>query len=117
YQTGAGYTVDTQDLAIGMAQIDMADTVPGCWMATPVYPVTDKNGHLDPNGYRWAGMQFGKVLHRILDRGMDWKPLKPIKAVRYSDKEIIVSFLTPSPPLQFKESYVVNISTQYPNKG
>lgn len=117
YQTGAGYTVDTQDLAIGMAQIDMADTVPGCWMATPVYQVTDKNGHLDPNGYRWAGMQFGKVLHRILDRGTDWKPLKPIKAVRYSDREIIVSFLTPSPPLQFKESYVVNTATLYPNKG
>lgn len=117
YQTGAGYTVDTQDLAIGMAQIDMIDTVPGCFMATPVYQLTDKNGHLDPNGYRWAGMQFGKVLHRILDRGIDWKPMKPIKAVRYSDDEVLLSFLTPSPPAQFKETYVVNTATMYPNKG
>lgn len=117
YQTGGSYTDDTYNLAIGMAQIDMADQVPGCWLATPVYQVTDKNGHLDPNGYRWAGMQFGKVLHRILDRGTDWKPLKPIKVVRYSDDEILVSFNTPSPPLQFKEAYVVNTPTMYPNKG
>ncbi|HBR0090266.1 TPA: hypothetical protein L9G83_005535 [Klebsiella pneumoniae] len=117
YQTGGSYTDDTYNLAIGMAQIDMADQVPGCWLATPVYQVTDKNGHLDPNGYRWAGMQFGKVLHRILDRGTDWKPLKPIKVVRYSDDEIMVSFNTPSPPLQFKEAYVVNTPTMYPNKG
>ncbi|HFD2749806.1 TPA: hypothetical protein ACF20S_005602, partial [Klebsiella quasipneumoniae subsp. similipneumoniae] len=81
YQTGGSYTDDTYNLAIGMAQLDMAEQVPGCYLATPVYQVTDKNGHLDPNGYRWAGMQFGKVLHRILDRGLDWKPMKPIKVV------------------------------------
>lgn len=117
YQTGGSYTDDTYNLAIGMAQLDMADQVPGCYLATPVYQVTDKNGHLDPNGYRWAGMQFGKVLHRILDRGVDWKPLKPIKVVRYADDEILVNFLTLSPPLKFSDAYVVNAATTYANKG
>ena len=117
YQTGGSYTDDTYNLAIGMAQLDMAEQVPGCYLATPVYQVTDKNGHLDPNGYRWAGMQFGKVLHRILDRGLDWKPMKPIKVVRYSDDEILACFNTPSPPAKFKETYVVNTATMYPNKG
>ena len=117
YQTGGSYTDDTYNLAIGMAQLDMAEQVPGCYLATPVYQVTDKNGHLDPNGYRWAGMQFGKVLHRILDRGLDWKPMKPIKVVRYSGDEILACFNTPSPPAKFKETYVVNTATMYPNKG
>ncbi|MCS5985031.1 hypothetical protein LNO19_22590 [Klebsiella quasipneumoniae subsp. similipneumoniae] len=117
YQTGGSYTDDTYNLAIGMAQLDMAEQVPGCYLATPVYQVTDKNGHLDPNGYRWTGMQFGKVLHRILDRGLDWKPMKPIKVVRYSDDEILACFNTPSPPAKFKETYVVNTATMYPNKG
>ncbi|HFF3731320.1 TPA: hypothetical protein ACGCMV_005046, partial [Klebsiella pneumoniae] len=117
YQTGGSYTDDTYNLAIGMAQLDMAEQVPGCYLATPVYQVTDKNGHLDPNGYRWTGMQFGKVLHRILDRGLDWKPMKPIKVVRYSDDEILACFNTPSPPAKFKETYVVNTATIYPNKG
>ncbi|HDU4809995.1 TPA: hypothetical protein RFT97_001074 [Klebsiella pneumoniae subsp. pneumoniae] len=117
YQTGGSYTDDTYNLAIGMAQLDMAEQVPGCYLATPVYQVTDKNGHLDPNGYRWAGMQFGKVLHRILDRGLDWKPMKPIKVARYSDDEILACFNTPSPPAKFKETYVVNTATMYPNKG
>ncbi|MEH9219179.1 hypothetical protein [Klebsiella quasipneumoniae] len=117
YQTGGSYTDDTYNLAIGMAQLDMAEQVPGCYLATPVYQVSDKNGHLDPNGYRWAGMQFGKVLHRILDRGLDWKPMKPIKVVRYSDDEILACFNTPSPPAKFKETYVVNTATMYPNKG
>ncbi|HBY7418430.1 hypothetical protein [Klebsiella pneumoniae] len=118
YQTGGTHTSDANNLSIGMAQIDMIDTVPGCWMATPIYYVTDKTGgHLDPNGYRWAGMQFGKVLHRILDRGIDWKPLKPIKLIRYSSDEIIINFMTPSPPLQFKEVYDVNVAKMYQNKG
>ncbi|HBV3088031.1 TPA: hypothetical protein MDT89_005392 [Klebsiella pneumoniae] len=43
--------------------------------------------------------------------------MKPIKAVRYSDDEVLLSFLTPSPPAQFKETYVVNTATMYPNKG
>ena len=29
--------------------------LPGCFMADPAIPVTDKGGHLDANGYRWLG--------------------------------------------------------------
>ncbi|MCV4932765.1 hypothetical protein OFC23_30290, partial [Escherichia coli] len=34
YQTGGSYTDDTYNLGIGMAQLDMADQVPGCYLAT-----------------------------------------------------------------------------------
>lgn len=116
YQTSGSWTVDSTNMAMGNAQVEMAKTVPGVWLATPSYFVTDKGGHLDPNGYRWMGMQFGKVMHRILDRGIDWKPLHPLSAV-YSGKEIYINFHVPNPPLKFKEIYDVNTSQLYTNKG
>ncbi|HDG7827903.1 TPA: hypothetical protein PCJ94_001760 [Klebsiella quasipneumoniae] len=116
YQTSGSWTVDSTNMAMGNAQVEMAKTVPGVWLATPSYFVTDKGGHLDPNGYRWMGMQFGKVMHRILDRGIDWKPLHPLSAV-YSGREIYINFHVPNPPLQFKEIYDVTTAQLYANKG
>ncbi|WP_343558245.1 hypothetical protein [Klebsiella aerogenes] len=116
YQTSGSWTVDSTGMAIGNAQVEMALTVPGVWLATPSYFVTDKGGHLDPNGYRWMGMQFGKVEHRIIDRGVDWKPLQPLSAVYYG-RDIYINFHVPNPPLQFKGIYDANTSQLYANKG
>lgn len=116
YQTSGSWTVDSTNMAIGNAQVELANTVSGVWLATPSYFVTDKGGHLDSNGYRWMGMQFGKVEHRIIDRGIDWKPLQPLSAV-YSGREIYINFHVPNPPLQFKEIYDVNTAQLYANKG
>lgn len=116
YQTSGSWTVDSTNLAMGNAQVEMANTVPGVWLATPSYFVTDKGGHLDSNGYRWMGMQFGKVESRVIDRGIDWKPLQPLSAV-YSGREIYINFHVPNPPLQFKETYDVNTAQLYANKG
>ncbi|MFL3339462.1 hypothetical protein ACJ0NE_15135 [Klebsiella oxytoca] len=116
YQTSGSWVVDSTKMAIGNAQIRMGDTVPGVWVSAPSYPVTDKGGHLDPNGYRWLGMQFGKVLHRIIDRGINWKPVKPLSAV-YAGNSIYNNFHAPCYPIIFKECYDANTAKLYPNKG
>ncbi len=52
-----------------MAQWEASVEIPGLFLAAPCYPVTDKGGHLDANGYRWLGAQFGKAMHAVLDLG------------------------------------------------
>jgi hypothetical protein len=69
YQTGGAYASDDQ--AIAQAQLDTALRMPGCYMVAPSYPVTAKGGHLDANGYRWLGAQFGKVMHHVLTQRKD----------------------------------------------
>jgi hypothetical protein len=96
YQTGGAYASD--ELGVAMAQLDVALALPGCFMVGPVYPVTDKGGHLDANGYRWLGAQFGKVMHRVLTLGESWRPLHPV-ATALRDREARVRFAVPVPPL------------------
>jgi hypothetical protein len=96
YQTGGAYATDTLDVA--MAQLDLALGLPGCFLAAPVYAVTDKGGHLDANGYRWLGAQFGKVMHRVLVLGEVWRPLHPLAAVAVGG-DVHVRFAVPVPPL------------------
>lgn len=115
YQTGAQYSRDSAELAIGRAQIDMAEK-PGVFMATPNAPYTDKAGHLDANGYRWMGMQFGKVMHKVLTQGEGWQPVKPIKAIVIG-QEALVHFIVPHPPLQFAASYRVSQAYDPVSKG
>lgn len=116
YQTGGSFTRDDNDLAIGMAQLELAEENANWFLAAPSYPVTDKGGHLDPNGYRWLGMQFGKVLHRVLTLGQDWKPLSPIRATRLG-RQILIDFHVPEPPLVFDAAYVEFVATDYAAKG
>ena len=96
YQTGGVYAQD--DHAVAMAQLDVALSDPGCFMVGPAYPVPDKGGHLDPNGYRWLGAQFGKVMHRVLSRGEAWQPLHPV-AARREGEVVRLRFHVPVPPL------------------
>jgi hypothetical protein len=96
YQTGGTYALD--DHAVAMAQLDVALSDPGCFMVGPSYPMPDKGGHLDPNGYRWLGAQFGKVMHRVLTLGEAWEPLHPM-AVRREGEVVRLRFHVPVPPL------------------
>lgn len=96
YQTGGAYAQD--DHAVAMAQLDVALSDPGCFMVGPAYPVPDKGGHLDANGYRWLGAQFGKVMHRVLTLGEPWRPLHPV-AARREGNVARVRFHVPVPPL------------------
>ncbi|HHQ6551491.1 TPA: prophage tail fiber N-terminal domain-containing protein [Serratia fonticola] len=116
YQTGASFTRDERDLAVGMAQIELADEQENWFLAGPVYPYTDKNGHLDSNGYRWFAEKLGEVAFRVCERGQDWKPLQPITAV-YRGVDVLLSMHVPSPPLRFAEPYVINATKSYTDKG
>jgi hypothetical protein len=102
YQTGGAYATDRNE--VPMAQLRAALEIPGVFMAAPVYPVTDKGGHLDANGYRWLGAQFGKVLHLVLTEGRDWKPLYPLSA-RCEGRVVILRFHVPVPPVRFGVPY------------
>ena len=102
YQTGGVYAQD--DHAVAMAQLDVALSDPGCFMVGPAYPVPDKGGHLDPNGYRWLGAQFGKVMHRVLTRGEAWKPLHPL-AARREGEVVRLRFHVPVPPLAWGKPF------------
>ena len=98
HQTGGDYASDT--LGVAQAQLDAALTVPTVFLAAPVYPVPSRGGHLDANGYRWIGAQFGKVMHRVLAQGRDWRPLHPLRALACG-RLVHVDFHVPAPPLAF----------------
>ncbi|MFW0530209.1 hypothetical protein ACN000_28725, partial [Klebsiella pneumoniae] len=101
YQTSGSWTRDSTNMSIGEAQLDICAADANVMMASPAYAVTDKGGHLDANGYRWLGMQFGKVLHRAIDRRQNWRPLQPL-SVTLSGTFLRADFLVWSPPLQFR---------------
>ncbi|EPG3405691.1 TPA: hypothetical protein ACYSE2_005379, partial [Klebsiella pneumoniae] len=116
YQTSGSWTRDSTNMSIGEAQLDICAADANVMMASPAYAVTDKGGHLDANGYRWLGMQFGKVLHRAIDRRQNWRPLQPL-SVTLSGTFLRADFLVWSPPLQFRACYVGSSPTTYAAKG
>ncbi|HFT3211906.1 hypothetical protein [Klebsiella pneumoniae] len=116
YQTSGSWTRDRTNMSIGEAQLDICAADANVMMASPAYAVTDKGGHLDANGYRWLGMQFGKVLHRAIDRRQNWRPLQPL-SVTLSGTFLRADFLVWSPPLQFRSCYVGSSPTTYAAKG
>ncbi|HBX5116908.1 TPA: hypothetical protein MH357_14250 [Klebsiella pneumoniae] len=116
YQTSGSWTRDSTNMSIGEAQLDICAADANVMMAAPAYAVTDKGGHLDANGYRWLGMQFGKTLHRAVDRRQNWRPLQPL-SVTLSGTLLRADFLVWSPPLQFRSCYVGSSPTTYAAKG
>ena len=114
YQTGGAYAQD--DHAVAMAQLDVALSDPGCFMVGPAYPVPDKGGHLDPNGYRWLGAQFGKVMHRVLTRGEAWRPLHPL-AVRREGQVVRLRFHVPVPPLTWGRPFQQRAQVEPRDRG
>ena len=114
YQTGGNYA--SQDNAVAQAQLEFALEVPLCFLASPVYPVTDKGGHLDANGYRWLGAQFGKVMHRVLTLGEQWRPLHPIEA-NADGLTVTVTFEVPVPPLAWGRPFCATTRHEVPQRG
>lgn len=114
YQTGGAYASD--ELGVAMAQLDLAVGLPGCFMAGPVYPVTDKGGHLDANGYRWLGAQFGKVMHRVLTLGEAWRPLHPVASTQRG-QQVLVRFAVPVPPLVWGRPFAGHQPVEVADRG
>ncbi len=114
YQTGGEYATDTQ--TVPQAQLECALEDPGVFMVAPSYPVTEKFGHLDPNGYRWLGAQFGKVLHRVLTLHQHWQPLHPVRA-EVSGKTLDLDFHVPLPPLQWGRPFIAQRIVEPKDRG
>ncbi|HFV9293471.1 TPA: hypothetical protein ACIAIE_003315 [Serratia fonticola] len=116
YQTGASFTAFGRKLNIGMAQWEASKEERNWYLATPIYPYTDKGGHLDANGYRWFGNQLGKVMYRVLCLNEQWEPVSPLRWT-LDGKVLVGDFHVPEPPLQFRTPYVGLASKDYKNKG
>lgn len=114
YQTGGAYSSD--ELGVAMAQLDVVLGLPGCFMVGPVYPVTDKGGHLDANGYRWLGAQFGKVMHRVLTLGEAWRPLHPV-ATAQRGPQVLARFAVPVPPLDWGRPFAGHRAVEVADRG
>jgi hypothetical protein len=114
YQTGGKHATGTN--SIPQAQLETSLSLPGCFMAGPCYPMPTKIDHLDANGYRWLGAQFGKVMHRVLSLGEAWRPLHPVAAVR-DGNAVRLSFHVPHPPLAWGRPYVGHRATDVPDRG
>lgn len=120
YQTGAAYTRNTDSagnpgLHVGMAQLDVCAARDDAVMVGPIYPYTDKGGHLDANGSRWFGHQMAKVVAKVW-AGEGWEPLRPIEVTR-SGPSLNIHYHVPVPPLRFASPYVVLTPEDYPAKG
>ncbi|WP_397383638.1 phosphate ABC transporter substrate-binding protein [Prosthecobacter sp.] len=103
----------------GEAQLMAADADQNIWLVGPHYAVPsainsrtkpDRHGdpiHLSADGERWWGEQVGKVMHRVLDRGEDWQPLRPRSAKLATDRaSILLDFTVPRPPLVLDTTFL-----------
>ncbi|MCD7972385.1 MAG: T9SS type A sorting domain-containing protein [Candidatus Azobacteroides sp.] len=111
YQTGGNYIRNEQQ-TISMAQLEASNRYDDIICAGPVYPVPDRNGHLDPNGYRWYGEMLGKVFYKKVVLQEDFKPLQPRKIVKESAQTLSVEFLVPEPPLVF-DTEIIHMIPDY----
>lgn len=117
YQTGGTYTIDTYELAIGMAQLDMVTEGGNIYGVCPSYPFPNKDsGHLTSNGYRWMDMFFGKVMFRVLVLGEGWEPLH-CTGVEVQDDYALLNYAVPYPPLQWGTPYDGRTAKTYADKG
>ncbi len=103
----------------GEAQLMAADADAHIYMVGPHYAVSsainsrtrpDRHGdpiHLSADGERWWGEQVGKVMHRVLDGGADWQPLRPRKAKLEATRgSILIDFIVPRPPLVIDTTFL-----------
>jgi hypothetical protein len=114
YQTGGVYA--SADNAVAQAQLEVGLELAGCFLAAPSYSVTDKGGHLDANGYRWLGAQFGKAMHRVLCQGEAWRPLHPVSASIEGDV-VHARYHVPIPPLAWGRPFVGHARVDVPQRG
>jgi len=110
YQVGGQYGRG-KEIKIGMAQLEASNENDDIVCAGPIYPVTDRGGHLDSNGYRWYGEMLGKVYYRTKILGEDFKPLQPSEILRTDNPKVLnIKFYIPKPPLVLDELLIKKIT-------
>lgn len=107
YQTTArNGNYNTTGLGVQMAQLDIGLNDAGCFMVGPVYPYNDsENLHLCANSYRWWASNLGKVMHRVLTLGQEWKPLH-ITTAEMRGRRILLTYYVPHGPLVFEDPWM-----------
>lgn len=55
--------------------------------------------HITSDGQRWVGEQCAKVVHRTLNDGEDWQPLRALKVVKVDSTHVDVVLNVPRGPL------------------
>jgi hypothetical protein len=118
YQSSGQGISGPTGVAIAMAQLDfaLAPPNPDVYMIGPYYAVPDFGVHLTTNGYRWFGEMYGKITHRLFERGESWLPLSPTN-ITYQGNTILVDFHVPEPPLQFQSCYIDTTPTLFSDAG
>ena len=97
------------------AMLDVTDASPLVFMVGPRYQMPSaknaSNGlagasqnwgneiHYTPDGQRWIGEMCAKVMHRVLNEGEDWQPLRVLSAAKVDATHIDLVFHVPRPPL------------------
>lgn len=107
YQTTArNGNYNTTGLGVQMAQLDIGLNDAGCFMVGPIYPYNDSgNLHLPANSYRWWASNLGKVMHRVLTLGQEWKPLH-ITSAEMRGRRVLVTYYVPYGPLVFDDPWL-----------
>lgn len=115
YQTGGAYS--SVENNIPAAQLDVALAGQGFTLVGPVYPLTESSGgHLDGNGYRWLGAQFGKVMHEVVTLGRRFLPLHAT-AASVRGQQLEISFHVPVPPLVWENPIAGKARMEVPDLG
>ncbi|MCH4885545.1 hypothetical protein [Pseudomonas sp. TMW22080] len=97
------------------AWLDVADASPLVFMVGPRYQMPSaknaSNGlagasqnwgneiHYAPDGQRWIGEMCAKVMHRVVNEGENWQPLRVLSASKVDATHIDLTFHVPRPPL------------------
>ena len=109
YQTATfgAHRTDATRLGVQQGQLNQAiqHHRDGWYLVAPSYPTTDKGIHLDANGYRMIGAQFGKVMHQTITLGQSWLPLYP-HTITSRGAQILLDFHVPEPPLAIGLPYL-----------
>lgn len=94
------------DPVVAQAELEMSQEHDDIFLVTPTYYIPHSDGvHINGN-YGWLGEQFGKVMHRVVYRGEDWKPLQPREIRAYSPRIVLARFDVPVEPIQFDTNLV-----------
>lgn len=106
YQVATHKTGGSATPTIALAQLDAEDANALIYIATPMYHLPYQDSfHLTGVGSKWLGGYYGIAYKRIVIDGVDWKPLKPINAVRQG-AIIELRFNVPSGRLVFDTTQV-----------
>lgn len=109
YECGAQY-IKGRAQTIGMAQIEASNENADVVCAGPVYPMTDRGGHLDPNGYRWYGEMLAKAYYQTKIQGEKFKPLQPREISRTEqNNKLKIKFLVKHLPLVLDDKILAKI--------